>query len=328
MIAAKFLLKNKIDNLPASKRRDFLITCIKKNGLLKLLEEEEETSDDSPVDLNLFCKVCNTYDFIRYNYSETCNKCGTERLIQPSGRVYEKIEYIKPGENIVKIVKDGKEIKVNLNKINQWLQDTDPLATDTQKILDNLELIFNTKGIEVPSIVKNTSVALWYNFNLLRKEKSYNKKAILVLCVYYGATMHGYIISLEQLSKIFNVLLPTIFTANTLFKEIFKSTEYYKNLNLQEKKTCNVNLTPKNKLLLEHIKKDLIKNFKISDPLDNVYYAAIVYYITNKINPAIKFTLNELSSACNISTTNISRYSKSIENFYNKNPKFKKLLVN
>lgn len=339
MLGTKLLLEQKISSLPKSKRRDFLLNCIEKNKVIKFRQDDEFDDEDLtkkiPVNQESFCKICNKYEFIRDKYSETCQSCGYERPITATGKTFEKVEYIKPGANLVKIMKDSKKITVDLNKINQWLQDTDPLARDTQKIIDNLNIIFQSKGIELPNNVQNTSISLWYNFNSLFQEyssslkKLYNKKAILALCVFYGALIHGYTISLEQLSILFNINVTDITTTNSLLKDVFKKTDYFKYLNLHEQKQCNIQLSPKNKLLFQKIKNDIIKNFpNINESLQSKEYAAIIYFITNKINTVIKYTLKELEEKCNVSTTSISYVSKSIEKFYKNNPKlYKELLI-
>ena len=338
MLGTKLLLEQKISSLSKSKRRDFLLNCIEKNKVIKFREYEE--IDDNftkkiPIDQEKFCKICNKYEFIKDKFSETCQSCGYERSITATGKIFEKVEYIKPGANLVKIIKDSKKITVDLNKINQWLQDTDPLARETQKIIDNLNTIFQSKGIELPNNVQNTSISLWYNFNSMFQEysnslkKLYKKKPILSLCVFYGAQIHGYTVSLEQLSILFNINVADIITTNSLFKDVFKKTDYYKYLNLHEPKQCNIQLSPKNKLLFQKIKNDIINNFSnINEPLQNKEYAAIIYFITNKINTVIKYTLKELEEKCNVSTTSISYVSKSIEKFYKNNSKlFKELLI-
>jgi len=338
MLGTKLLLEQKISSLPKSKRRDFLLNCIEKNKVIKFRQDDEFDEDLTkkiPINQESFCKICNKYEFVRDKYSETCQSCGYERTITATGKIFEKVEYIKPGANLVKIMKDSKKITVDLNKINQWLQDTDPLARDTQKIIDNLNIIFQSKGIELPNNVQNTSISLWYNFNSMFQEynsslkKLYNKKAILSLCVFYGALIHGYTVSLEQLSILFNINVTDITTTNTLFKDVFKKTDYFKYLNLHEQKQCNIQLSTKNKLLFQKIKNDIIKNFSnINEPLQSKEYAAIIYFITNKINTVIKYTLKELEEKCNVSTTSISYVSKSIEKFYRNNSKlYKELLI-
>lgn len=339
MLGTKLLLEQKVYTLPKSKRRDFLLNCITENKVIKFKEDEKLEEDflTKKIDINQdsFCKICNKYEFIRDKYSETCKSCGFERNIISTEKNYEKIEYIKPGANLVKITKDSKKITVDLNKVNQWLQDVDPLAKDTQKIIDNLNIIFQSKSMELPNNVQNTSISLWYNFNSLFEEysnslkKLYNKKAILCLCIFYAGLIYGYTISLEQLSILFNVNVTDISATNSLFKDVFKNTDYYKYFNLHEQKQCDIKLSPKNKLLFQKIKNDLIKNFaNINENLQNKEYAAIIYFITNKINPIIKYSLKNLEEKCNVSTTSISYVSKSIEKFYKNNPKlYKELLI-
>lgn len=334
MIKAKLLLQKKLDSLPKSQRRDYLISCINKSHYFHLEEEQEKQLNLSKDSNDIFCKICKNYNFIRDKYSETCQDCGYEREIAPTEKTFEKIEYIKPGSNLVRIEKDSKKITVDLNKINLWLNDTDPQAKDTQKIIDNLEIIFQSKSIELPQNVQNTSIALWYNFTSFYADykgsmkKLYNKKAILALCVYYGSSIYDYTVSLQQISILFDVNVQTITTTNTLFRELFKNTDYTKYLVLSEKKSCEIQLSPKNKMIFQKVKNDLMTNFSdFSDPLQNKEYAAIVYFITNKVNTVIKYTLKDLEDRCKVSTTSISSLSKSIEKFYKNNPKkFKELL--
>lgn len=338
MLSTKLLLQNKVNKLSKFKRRDFLLNCIDNNKMTERFFKESEKvaiTENIPVDKYSFCKICNKLDFVRDKYSETCRQCGYIRDIAPSQRTFEKFEYIKPGSNLVKITRDSKKITVDLNKINLWLKDTDPLARDTKKIIDNLETIYQSKSIELPNAVQNTSISLWYNFNTFYNEYTgslkslFNKRAILALCVYYGSLMHGYTISLQQLSILFNVNVSDIITSNTLFRHLFKETEYYKDLNLQEQKKCDIKLSTKNKIILGKIKNDLSKNYsQFAGDLDNKEYAGIVYFITNKVNPTIKYTLKDLEDKCYISTTTISSISKSIERFYKNNTqKFKQLLI-
>lgn len=336
MLKAKLLLEKKLNQIPENKKKDFLLNCINKFYNDTFSEEEELTILSTPkhIDNDIFCKICNKYDFIRDKYSETCQNCGYTKELMPTEKSFEKIEYIKPGSNLVKITKDSKNITVDLNKINLWLQDTDPLAQDTKKILDNLNIIYQGKSIELPLSVQNTAISLWYNFNSLYNKneniskKQYNKKAILALCIYYGSSINNYTVSLQQLSILFNINVTDIIISNTLFKQIFKETDYYKYLTLKEQKQCNIPLSIKNKLLFQKIKNDLITNFTtLSEPLENIEYAAIIYFITNKVNTVLKYTLKDLEEKCNVSTTSISSKSKSIEKFYKNNPKLYKQLL-
>ena len=330
----KLLLKGKLENIPQIKRKDFLINCITKHHKFY---EKEVKEVQIPISQTRVCQLCKSDDFIKdvKEATEICQNCGTVRPLVPTQKIFEKIEYITPGSHMVHITKDGKKTSVDLNKINLWLQETDPLAVDTKKILDNLEIIYSQKSLDLPKSVKNTTISLWYNFNSLRNASEkynsipYNKKGVLCLCIYYGSSINGYIISLQQLSLLFDVNVTEIIKTNIIFKNIFSNTEYYKYLVLNENTECVIALSIKNKLLFNKIKADLIKNFpSITDPLGNKEYSGIIYYITNKINPIIKYTLIDLAKRCNISTTSISSFSKSVEQFYKSNPKlYQQLLI-
>mgnify|MGYP006090026577 CR=1 FL=1 len=336
MLKARLLLEKKLSTLPETKKKQFLLNCIEKHIPIPPYIESESyiPTQNINIDNETFCKICNKYNFIRDKYTEICQDCGFTRDMVPTQKNYEKIEYIKPGSNLVKIERDGKRITVDLNKINQWLQDTDPQARDTQTIINNLEIIFQGKSIELPKTVQNSSISLWYNFITLFEDyngsskKLYNKKAILALCVYYGSLINKYTVTLQQLSILFNVNYQDIIVTNSLFTEIFKDTDYNQYLILKHKKECNIPLSVKNKLLFEKIKNDLIQNFpNVNEPLENSVYAGIIYFITNKINPILKYTLKDIEERCNVSTTNISTKSKSIERFYKNNISLYKQLI-
>ncbi len=327
MIKTKLIIRNKLNNIPKTKRKDFLLNCLDKFLTGKYVLNDEDNDDKGEDEIidekKLFCELCNSYDFLRDKYTETCQSCGLIRNLDSTQKTYEKIEYIKPGSNIVKMFKDGKYIRVDLNKINLWLQDTDPLAIDTQKIIENLNTIFQSRGLDLPINIQNTSISLWYNFNTLYEKnypisKKYNKKAILCLCIYYGGLINKSNISLEQLSLLFDINISEIISSNNIFKKLFEETEYYQYLQLKESNNCDIKLSPKNQLIM----KKIIEDLKLMDPtfkMTNKEYASIIYYITNKINPLLKFTLKDLSEKCKISTTSIADYSKKIENYYKRN---------
>ena len=181
----------------------------------------------------------------------------------------------------------------------------------------------------------NSSLSIYLNFqnfikNLQKQEKiQFNKKAIIALSIYYGASMNKININIQQLSLILDINMSIIYENNSIIKKLFKNTEYIQFFTLTDKNFCEVDLSMKNKILykkiVEHLKS--IKLYNIPDPIDNKYYAAIIYFITNKINEIKKYTLTELSKPCNISPSIISTYSKNIERFYKNNPDLYKELI-
>ena len=327
---SKLLLKSKLEKLSKQNRKGFLFNCIEKSKsdlIDKLLIEEKPdkvTSED-----HSFCKICNSYDFIKESYQVTCKQCGYTRNILSKGQKFEVFEYIKPGSNLVKIMKDGRKITVDLNKINSWLENVDPLARDTKRIIENLEIVYTSKGIELTTLIKNTVIALWYNFNNLyentkfesSKLLSYNKRGIMALCIYYGSSINNVIITLEQLSILFDVNVSVIREMNEIFKVVFKNTEYEKYLVLINKKMCEIKLSPRNNLIMIKINEHLKKEYKLDRELNNKEYTAIVYFITNKINPTLKYTYEDISKKCNVSTTTIRNEVQKLELFYKNNKK-------
>lgn len=338
MLSTKLLLNNKVKTYSKQKKRAFLIDCISKHRDFSELIKKEHKHEE-PEENNV-CKICNKFEFIRDKFSETCSGYGYTRPITSQLKTFEKFEYIKPGSNLVKIEKEGKTITVDLNKINSWLQETDPYAKDTATIILALDTIFTSKGTILPNYVQNTSISLWYNYNTLisnltpvnrSKYQAIKNRDILSLCIYYGAAIHGYIASIEQISLIMKTNVSSIYAANDKFKELFKETEYYKNFNLTNKEKCNIELTAKHKLILNKIIIHLKDEFKINkDTISNKDYASIIYFITNKINTnkLFKLSLKDIEIKCRVSTSTISTTSKNIENFYKKNPKlYKELLI-
>ena len=338
MLSTKLLLNNKVKNFSKQKKRTFLIDCVSNyrdfSELIKK-EHKHEVSEENDV-----CKICNKFEFIKDKFSETCSGCGYNRPITSQLKIFEKIEYIKPGSNLVKIVKEGKTITVDLNKINSWLQDSDPYAKDTATIIMALDTIFTSKGTILPNYVQNTSISLWYNYNTLisnidpfnrSKYQTFKSKDILSLCIYYGASMHGYIPSIEQISLIMKTNVAIIYSVNEKFKELFKDTEFYKNFTLTNKTKCNIELTAKHKIILNKIIIHLKEQFKIDkDNISNKDYASIIYFILNKINTNKLFNLSlkDIETKCKVSTSTISTTAKNIEIFYKKNPAlYKELLI-
>ena len=135
------LLKSEIDKIDSiEKKRERLFKCIDNSKVqLKSFNNYTETNINS--DINL-CKLCNSNDFISDKYEEICKKCGTTRTKQSNLKIYEEVSYIKPNQNNIKIIRDGKIVNVDLNKINLWLQEKDPLYESTNNIIEALNNLY------------------------------------------------------------------------------------------------------------------------------------------------------------------------------------------
>lgn len=337
MLLTKLLLEQKIKDYSNRRKRAFLLNCISQHKDFTDIVEIEKREERIEHNKNI-CRICKQANFEIANSTEICQNCGETRQILQSLKNYEKIEYIKPGSNIITFkTDDGKTRKTDLNKIDKWLQESVPFAKEISTIILTLETIFNSRGITLPDYVRNTVISLYYNYNTLldqlkndnitlyNKYKSIKTKIILSLCIYYGCIIHKYNIPLEQISIILEVNISDINVANAQFKDIFKNTEFYSKFTIPtDDDKCKVKLTPKQQALFNKIVNHLSSTFtELKDKITNKNYAAIVYFITNKLNKnkILKIDLKELETRCGISTSTISTTVKSIENFYKNNSK-------
>lgn len=323
----QFLLQNKLKSIKNKQdRRQYLIDCIHKHKPMKnLLKMETEIEQN----YNKICEYCKHSDFVLTKYEEICQNCNLVRPILGTERTYneKKFDTIQTKKNIVKIDKDGKKISVDLNQISLWIQEKDPFSKDIKLINDTLDNLTTIYDID---IIKRTCSALYYYANELNNKLNNepinrkNKKGFIGLCIYYSGIINSIKINLKTISELLDINIVNIYKANDLFQELFKTTQFeYLKLELEIK--CNIELNDKNKLLFNKIKLHLINKKIITESVSNKFYAGIIYYISNKINKSVKYTLQDLSKKCEISTTLISETYKLINSFYTNN---NNLLIN
>ena len=316
-------LKDKLQHIKTDKnKKKFLLNCISSHNLV-VQKIEELLSDFIPQDIeyaNFQCQQCQSNDFVKDNYQYICNQCGTLKESQSSGKTYEKFEYINPGDNNVTAIIGGKKVTFDLNKINTWIGEKDPLAKSTQKIIDVLEAIYSIQGREISRDVQNTAIRLWYNFNTLytslKFETSYKTNAILALCIFFAFKMNNEKISLEEISNKLNISVTIIHQNHALFANVFQNTNYFANVSILVTR-CEISLKHKVKVVLNMIKAHMKQYYP--EPITSAQYAGIVYYITQNITKSKEYTLEYLQSVCNVSPPTISKISKEVMNFYSKN---------
>ena len=325
------LLLSKIDNIANyDEKKKYLINCIdNSNKQIDFNIFNNNTSINLPINVNSveFCKLCNSNEFISNKHEESCTKCGYIRPFQQNLKIFEKtVAFIKPKENNIKINIDGKIVTRDLNKINLWLQEKDPLYESTLKITEAIDNIYALKGTELNKQVKNTIIAIWYNiFNYLQLYKTSKTKAFMALSIYYGSIIHNINITLQSIITYYNLSLSNdIIPTNNIIVSIFKDTEYekYLKINLVKSKICNIQLSRVN----EQKVKNIINHLKLKMPsftLTNTEYSGIIYFIC-KDSIIDRMTLSDIEKKCNVGTSTIRKYSKQINNFYKKYPDLKK----
>ena len=119
------LLKRKIDNIKSVKdRRQYLINCLQKQGFIK---EEINTEPIQSIKHDT-CKLCKSSSLLYSNNERICQECGatdTSVTFNPFKTYKQEINFskgtfIEPGTTFVTIIKDGKEVKRDLSKMNTW----------------------------------------------------------------------------------------------------------------------------------------------------------------------------------------------------------------
>ena len=312
-------LKSKLKNMKKKEIKPYLINCIHKHkpNLSINLEYNSDLDDNA----DNVCQLCKNDVFEKTKYEEICQKCGLVRLIEATGKNYEKNpEYITLGKNMVKITDGGKNFSVDLNKLNTWIQDKDPLYIHIKLIQSTIDEI----GLINSDEIKQTTIGLFYKLielsSNLKENPLNNKKGFIGLCIYYSGLINSTNIKLSIISEKLKINITKIIQANELFQHLFKNTTF-SNLKLNKTIKCNIKLNNNYKIIFHKIKTDLnISKIDIKND------ESIIYYISKNINKELKFTLTELGNNCNVSTATINTEKNKINSFYlNNNDLYKKL---
>ena len=312
-------LKSKLKNMKKKEIKPYLINCIHKHkpNLSINLEYNSDLDDNA----DNVCQLCKNDVFEKTKYEEICQKCGLVRLIEATGKNYEKNpEYITLGKNMVKITDGGKNFSVDLNKLNTWIQDKDPLYIHIKLIQSTIDEI----GLINSDEIKQTTIGLFYKLielsSNLKDNPLNNKKGFIGLCIYYSGLINSTNIKLSIISEKLKINITKIIQANELFQHLFKNTTF-SNLKLNKTIKCNIKLNNNYKIIFHKIKTDLnISKIDIKND------ESIIYYISKNINKELKFTLTELGNNCNVSTATINTEKNKINSFYlNNNDLYKKL---
>ena len=323
------LLKKKIDTL--KNPREYLINCLKNQGFIKEEIVEQVITEHST------CKLCNSSDFVFTTHERICNKCGvTEMSVSDSDfKTYKqnidftKGTFIEPGTTIVKVVKNGVEVRRDLAKTNTFISQ-DPEEKRLKTNIDSVNSILDTIAPSYEPMafdrLRGEIISLWYNVLIIKPDVRGNeRKALMAWSVYYPIAYRGLNINIQKLASIIQVQVGEIYSYNFLMKDIFKDTAFEKYISVQTGNTLSIDLSPKYMSKVKLIKKDL-KDY-LSNPIKTKEELGIIYYISKLLNDK-EYTLMSLAEKSNLSTNVISSEALKIEKFYNKNvAKRNKLLI-
>jgi hypothetical protein len=311
------LLKLHVNKITNDKlKKNFLLNCIEKHGLIKKEEGEESLYER----LEDICKVCKGNSKVIKNNMEVCEICGTvlDESINPYKTFKQNLNTGKLGSFISP---DG--LNRDLSRVNTWVNmnpEEKKLQHDLTYILNRIdslasEYMYNP---EIFDKIKEEIIEMW--FHLIIKTDNLrgdNKKSLAALIIYSVITYNGLKITIERLSRQLGVDVGSISSELSKLKEIFINTKYEQYVNIKLKSDIDLKLTPFLIRELDLVKRS-IRNAGMPPPGDNGIYG-IIYAISKKASKRDSFyntyNLSYFYNKTGVSTTTISRESKKYQKF-------------
>lgn len=323
------LLRKKIDSIKSLKeRRQYLINCLDKQGFIK----EEIKTDPIQLMQHDTCKLCNSNSIIYSNHEQICKNCGTSVssfTINPFKGYkqdinFSKGSFIEPGSVLVTIIKDGKEVKRDISKLNTWIS-SDPeelkMSNNLKKMNEILDILSTGYAYTSFDRVRNDILSMWYNVIKIKPDiRGKEKQALALWCIYYPMVYNKLQINIQKLVSMFDIQIGEAYSYNFVLKDIFNGTGFEKYISIPIGSTSDMEIPESMIKKLNKIKRDL-KDY-LSIPLKDKELYGIIYYIAKQTNDK-KYTLVYLSQKSGLSTVLISSESSKIATFYNKNPTLK-----
>lgn len=323
------LLKKKVDNIKNIKDgKQYLINCLDKQGFIK---EEIKTEPISFVSHDT-CKLCKSSSLIYSNHEKICQECGAAETsvdINPfktykQDTNFAKSTFIEPGTAIVTIIKDGKEVKRDLSKLNTWLT-TDPeelrISNNIKKMNEILDTLSGNYNQSVFERTRSEIISMWVNIIKIKPDtRGKEKQALASWSIYYPMVYNKLKINIQKLVSMFDIQIGDAYSYNFIIKDIFSGTPFEKYITIPIGTTSDIQIPEGITKRLNKIKRDL-KDY-LSNPLKDKEIYGIIYYIAKQLNDK-KFTLVYLSEKSGLSSVLISAEANKIQNFYDKNPSLK-----
>ena len=312
------------------KVRGILISCVENEQLFKA------TSPDKPTEINTIdqrsiCNICESTEFYITKSEELCRKCGSlhRQIFNPlTYKIKSDEQFIARGENKLKTTIDGKQVTLDIDKLNLYaMQNLTPQQkvykqgiASIQTRLDEYSLPYNKDELySMFSMYWN--ITLYYDkFKNVKPsiKSNENKRSYQCLCVYYGYQRK---INIYRILEAFDITLANAEYFNKILNSIFKGTGYSSILksSLQEETVLSVpdeRITEKAQELVLKLKEaNLIKD------ISKETFGATVIYVARDIFK-LSYTFTKLQQELQI--TNIGKLSqiyKQIVNFLKQNPR-------
>lgn len=325
----KIQLFRLFDNYDDKKAKEILINCVDKEFFAGSSKFQEPKL---PVQESSICNICESNEFYITNSEEICRSCGTLHRILFNSSTY-KIkndpQFITRGENKLKTIIDGKEVTLDIDKLNLYtMQNLTPHqklykqgVNSIQQKMDEYNITYNKDEINfILSIYWN--ITLYYDkFKNVKPsiKPIENKRAYQFLSVYYGLQRS---INVYKLLEAFDITMTNAEYFNRILVSIFKGTGYENMLKSSLKEETVLSVPDER---ISQKAQDLalkLKDANLFKDISKETFGATVIYVARDIFKT-SYTFTRIQRELDI--TNVGKVSqkyKQIVNFIKQNPKF------
>lgn len=304
----KIELESIFEKYGEKKAKELLKNCID----FKKIEDkkiEKIIYQESPI-----CKICRSTELNFSGGEEICNMCGAVvgRSMRQSVAGMKNIEYLPRTENKIDLLIDGKNIKVDLNKITLYtLKQLTPQQRLYRSGLQSIEEKLPEILPNYSERVLNTILSLYWNITIYYDNNpnikpsfkpTDTKKIYQALSVYYGLLFNDVLINPYKILNVFDVTMANMEYYNKILRVILKDTDYEIKLNIEE--PINKISDEKISNMADDLLEKLVQNKVIKTPISKEAYGAAVFYVAFDILK-LKYTLSQVKTELGLS--NVSK---------------------
>ena len=215
------------------KAKEILINCVDKD-LFKTEPIKPKTV--TPVKEFSICNICESTEFYITKSEELCKSCGAlhRTIFNPTSyKVKNDEQFITRGENKLRTTIEGKEVTLDIDKLNLYaMQNLTPHQKLYKQGINSIQTRLEEYKIPYNKDELDTIFAMYWNITLYYDKfknvkpsikSNENKRSYQCLCVYYGMQRT---INIYRILEAFDITLSNAEYFNKILGSIFKDTGY------------------------------------------------------------------------------------------------------
>jgi hypothetical protein len=313
------------------KAKEILIDCVDKD-LFKT--ETVESKKVSQIKESSICNICESTEFYVTNATEVCRSCGAlhRTIFNPTSyKVKNDEQFITRGENKLRTTINGKEVTLDIDKLNLYaMQNLTPHQKLYKQGINSIQTRLEEYSIPYNKDELDSMFAMYWNITLYYDKfknvkpsikSNENKRSYQCLCVYYGLQRE---INIYKILEAFDITLSNAEYFNKILSSIFKDTGYADILKLQLQEETVLSVSDEK---ISGQAQDLVvklKDAKLFKDISKETFGATVIYVAHDIFKT-PYTFTRVQNELGI--TNVGKLSqryKQIVNFIKQNPRILK----